>query len=237
MNYLKKVLNAMDEVFLFLFIQIVAMFSLTLVYNLYCIFRNIEASDSFLLENGLLLGLIIVIVFLKYIKPSFNYEKIELNILQYIHLLLFGIIGAISFNYFLLLLNEYFEFYSVIEFKKDVTIDIIITSSFIGPILEEITFRGILYNKIKNFNKPFMSYIVTGLIFGIMHFNIPQFIFAFLANIIFIYTYEKYKTIKAPIIVHIILNLVTLFLPYYFDKFIFIGSSVILFMLFYDKNK
>ena len=86
----------------------------------------------------------------------------------------------------------------------------IICTGLIGPILEEIVFRGIVYNKFKEFNPTMRSIILTSVIFGLIHFNLLNSLYAFGVSFMFIYLYEKYKTLKAPIIMHMTLNITTI---------------------------
>ncbi|HKM02824.1 MAG TPA: CPBP family glutamic-type intramembrane protease [Bacilli bacterium] len=43
---------------------------------------------------------------------------------------------------------------------------------FLGPIVEELGYRLGLFNTLKKINRP-IAYIVTSLIFGLIHFNLP----------------------------------------------------------------
>ena len=120
----------------------------------------------------------------------------------------------------------------------------LLTSGIGGPILEELVFRGIVYNQLKSFNKPMTAIILTSLIFGLIHNSIINAVYAFGVSFILIYLYEKYKTIKAPILMHIFLNstiilLLPLILKDYlvFNLYLLIVSILVLIALrCYIKN-
>ena len=128
--------------------------------------------------------------------------------------ILFGITISLVYNITLYNLNNVFNFTDIFKLSSLPIIVQIISSGIVGPILEELIFRGIVYNKLKTFNKKMSAIIFTSLIFGLIHGNIINMIYAFGISFMFIYLYEKYKTLKAPIIMHISLNTtVILMLP------------------------
>jgi len=117
-----------------------------------------------------------------------------------------GITISLAYNITLYNLNNIFNFTNIFELSKLSIIVQVISSGICGPILEELIFRGIVYNKLKIFNKKMTAIILTSVIFGIIHSNIINGIYAFGVSFILIYLYEKYKTLKAPILMHIFLN-------------------------------
>lgn len=150
----------------------------------------------------------------------------------------FGISISLIYNITLYNLNNLLNFTNIFELSKLPIIVQLISSGICGPILEELVFRGIVYNKLKSFNKPMTAIILTSLIFGLIHSNIINAIYAFGVSFILIYLYEKYKTIKAPILMHIFLNvtiisLLPLILKNYlaFNLYLLIVSILVLIVL------
>lgn len=82
----------------------------------------------------------------------------------------------------------------------------IATAVILGPIVEELIFRGLMYIRLKRMFGGAVAALVTGLIFGIYHMNISQGIYAFIFSYAAIFVYEKYKNICAPIIFHMAAN-------------------------------
>lgn len=152
--------------------------------------------------------------------------------------LLFGVSISLIYNILLFYLNSIFNFTSKFEVSNLSIIIQILSSGILGPIIEELIFRGIIYNKLKNTLKPMKAIIFTSLVFGLFHSNIIDAIYAFGVSFILIYLYEKYKTLKAPILMHIALNItiilmVNLIIMNYliFNIYLFIISIIILLIL------
>ena len=193
--------------------------------------------------------------FLKYIKTEEyinklnNYINSKALIIIFLTMIIFipitfGITISLIYNITLYNLNNVLHFTNIFELSKLPIIVQLISSGICGPILEELIFRGIVYNKLKTFNKPMTAIILTSVIFGLIHTNIINGIYAFGVSFILIYLYENYKTIKAPILMHIFLNsTIVLMLPLIlkdylvFNLYLLIVSILVLIVLkCYIKN-
>lgn len=82
----------------------------------------------------------------------------------------------------------------------------IIIYGIISPLVEEIIFRGIIFNRLKRTFPIAIAYIAGALLFGIFHGNIVQGIYGTLMGLLIIFIYDRYETILAPIVVHIVAN-------------------------------
>ena len=71
-----------------------------------------------------------------------------------------------------------------------------------APIVEELLFRGVLFEEIRNECSLKMTIFLTALVFGIYHFNIIQTPNTFFMGLVLAYVYYKTGTIRAPIIIH-----------------------------------
>ncbi|SFB02423.1 hypothetical protein SAMN05216249_10739 [Acetitomaculum ruminis DSM 5522] len=80
----------------------------------------------------------------------------------------------------------------------------------LAPVAEELIFRGVLYARLKKVFPPIVSAVISGLVFGAIHGNIVQFIYAGIIGIIFAVLVEKYKTIKVSILAHATANFVSI---------------------------
>lgn len=78
----------------------------------------------------------------------------------------------------------------------------IIASSVAAPLIEEFLFRGLIYKRIRTYLKTLPSMLISAAVFGIMHGNAIQFLYAFILGMFFAFVYEKFKTIWAPVIFH-----------------------------------
>lgn len=74
------------------------------------------------------------------------------------------------------------------------------------PIVEEVLFRGIVYNKMKKVMPVSAAIVISGLVFGAAHMNLEQFMYAAPLGILMAAALEKYGSILAPIAVHFAFN-------------------------------
>ncbi|MFA5867363.1 MAG: type II CAAX endopeptidase family protein [Actinomycetota bacterium] len=85
---------------------------------------------------------------------------------------------------------------------------------FIGPIVEEIYFRGFIYPAFKRALGPWPAMILSGAVFGVFHVN-PWLIFPTgLMGVIMAYLYEKEGSLAAPFFLHALNNLVSVVIVY-----------------------
>lgn len=92
---------------------------------------------------------------------------------------------------------------------------LIITSSLIGPIMEEILFRYINLNKLKQITTLKKSILINSLLFSLIHFNLKEIIFTLPLAILINLAYQKDKNILSPILIHSAANLIAIFLTKY----------------------
>lgn len=96
-------------------------------------------------------------------------------------------------------------------FSSNIIIQILATV-IAAPIVEELIFRGLAYNRAKNYTDWLTAAVLSALAFGVYHFNLVQGMYTFIIGVILAYVYERYKTIIAPIVFHAVINLVTVLL-------------------------
>jgi membrane protease YdiL (CAAX protease family) len=75
-----------------------------------------------------------------------------------------------------------------------------------GPILEEILFRGIIFNKLRQEMPVVLAALIQAIIFGIMHGNPLQFLYTVVLGLIMAYVYVKTDSLWLSIVVHVIYN-------------------------------
>ena len=86
------------------------------------------------------------------------------------------------------------------------TANVIVYIIIMGPISEEIIFRGLIQSIAKKGVGPKVANAIQALLFGIMHFNLFQGTYAFLMGLYLGYTKERHQTLMVPILLHIIFN-------------------------------
>lgn len=84
----------------------------------------------------------------------------------------------------------------------------IIGSAILAPVLEELVFRGIIFWRLKKMLGTSAAVPASALLFGVMHFNVVQFIYAFLMGIVFALVMERAGHVCAAVAGHIAANFV-----------------------------
>ncbi len=75
-----------------------------------------------------------------------------------------------------------------------------------APICEELLMRGLIYKRLRSFSRPLTSALISSAIFGAIHGNWVQFVYAFSVGFIAAYVYEYTGNLFAPILFHMIAN-------------------------------
>lgn len=84
---------------------------------------------------------------------------------------------------------------------------VILTTVVFAPILEEMLFRGLILGSIREKQgRALPAVLISAVIFGVIHFNIPQGINAFAIGIILGYIYVRTNSLAAVILIHAINN-------------------------------
>lgn len=81
----------------------------------------------------------------------------------------------------------------------------LITLAVIPAICEEYIFRGIIFGSYKRRN-PFKAVILSSLLFGLIHMNVNQFIYAFIMGCIFCLLVYATNTVMSSILAHMFFN-------------------------------
>lgn len=92
---------------------------------------------------------------------------------------------------------------------------IFISACFILPILEELFFRGILYNSLARHHGPVYTIIFSAVIFGVSHMNLVQFISATYMGLFIGYVISITKDLRLGMLIHIANNTYSLVLGYF----------------------
>lgn len=77
----------------------------------------------------------------------------------------------------------------------------------IGPVAEEVLFRGVIYGKLRDCFTVTQAAVISAAIFGIYHKNIVQGVYAALFGIILAYIFEKTQTLWGSVFMHMVFNL------------------------------
>lgn len=111
-------------------------------------------------------------------------------------------------------LNDLFTGYSEVSeqaFSGQSVGLMILVVGVIGPICEELMFRGIVFHRLKDWVKPQAAIVISALLFGIYHGNVVQFFYATCMGVMLAIIYDKTGTLWISIVAHIAANLWSLF--------------------------
>ncbi len=84
----------------------------------------------------------------------------------------------------------------------------VICLGFLIPYAEEILFRGIIYGRAKEAFGPQKAIIISALLFGIVHWNLLQFIYATIMGLALAYFTEKYRSLVPAYFGHAAANII-----------------------------
>lgn len=82
----------------------------------------------------------------------------------------------------------------------------ILVPALVGPILEELIFRKILFGTFYKKWNFLVAAILSSLIFAVVHMDLMHTLIYFAMGVVFAFLYVKTKRIIVPIIVHMLLN-------------------------------
>lgn len=214
--YIKKLLKSLIPLYILLLLNPILLFIIASVYATY----NVDNLTNFINNYG---GIILILTNITYIIYIIKKHRIKVNkynlIDNYPKIYLFISI-PLFLNSLILLINN----------QKIPTINIYIAlfgSVIIGPILEELVFRYLIYNNLNKFNKKNTSIILSSLIFALVHNGFINIVYAFIIGTILTIIYSKNKNIKEVIILHMVANLMSLLIKEY-NPIILISSFMCL---------
>lgn len=222
--YIKKLLKSLIPLYILLLLNPILLFIIASVYATY----NIDNLTNFINNYG---GIILILTNITYIIYIIKKHRIKVNkynlIDNYPKIYLFISI-PLFLNSLILLINN----------QKIPTINIYIAlfgSVIIGPILEELIFRYLIYNNLNKFNKKNTSIILSSLIFALVHNGFINIVYAFIIGTILTIIYSKNKNIKEVIILHMVANFMSLLIKEYNPVILISSFLCLIFSLYIIK--
>ena len=88
----------------------------------------------------------------------------------------------------------------------------ILAIAIIGPVLEEILFRGAITRALLQQYNPTKAILISALLFGVFHINPAQILPAFLIGILLAWTYYKTGSLIPCILMHVLNNSLSVYL-------------------------
>ena len=89
---------------------------------------------------------------------------------------------------------------------------LILVEAVIAPILEELLFRRVMFGLFRRIVPLYLAALITSVLFGVLHFNLPQGLYGFFFSLLLCEVMILYGTWIAPLIVHAAANALALFM-------------------------
>lgn len=147
-----------------------------------------------------------------------NSPKVKLSQVFGVKSLVAAIIGAVGFFFAInaaLILADLFlprvmdQYQQIIELAGlgSDTVITIVYAICLGPVLEELVFRGVIFSMLeKSKIKPLWIILITAVLFGFVHMNLIQGVYAAALGLFLGFLRYKYGSILISIVAHIVLN-------------------------------
>lgn len=248
----RQVWRAANFPLMYIGMQIVISFIATFVYGFYLGFKEASTGNTninqtemadkikdFVLQYALVFTLISAVICLIILFFVWNkerkvenepYSKIKpLNILIIIGLAL-SLQFLLSSFFSILDITKYFPSYeelSEVLFSGGFIIQVVCIG-IVVPIVEELCFRGLVFNRLKRSTPLWIALGIQAIIFGLIHMNLLQGLYAGIIGIVFALLYHKFKNLWASITAHITLNLSAVFITEYASEEFLANNAILL---------
>ena len=199
---MKKVLNILQLLIFFVAIFILSQFLVSMTAKM----LHLSGDLGFMLSYLLSMGIVYVVATL--------YERVEYQSVRPVMksykgfdpmAIFTGVVLLLALSVALWPLKNYFPGDQRVYGDGIYTL---ITIVAISPIMEEIIFRGRLYNLLGHTATPFVAAFLSSLVFATIHMQPIVIIDGFLSGMLFSYMYLLKRSIILPIILHMCNNLI-----------------------------
>lgn len=222
--YIKKLLKSLIPLYILLLLNPILLFIIASVYATY----NVDNLTNFINNYGGIILILTNIIYIIYIIKKYRIKVNKYNLIDNYPKIYLFISIPLFLNSLILLINN----------QKIPTINIYIAlfgSVIIGPILEELVFRYLIYNNLNKFNKKNTSIILSSLIFALVHNGFINIVYAFIIGTILTIMYSKNKNIKEVIILHMVANFMSLLIKEYNPVILISSFLCLIFSLYIIK--
>lgn len=212
-------------------VYVVMQFGLIFLFAIFYVVLGFDMANftTFFNNYQIILVLILAVILLPCLVKEYkkrNNNPHSINVKTAISIFFFGIILSLVYNIFMFYVDKSFLSSGLFNANPHL-VTTILSVGIIGPVMEELMFRGIMYHDLKEKFSNMQSILLCSIIFACFHVSFIQFIYAFAIGFLLIYVYEKYQTLKAPILLHIASNLTTtLFLPILIQNHFILNYSI-----------
>ncbi|MDQ2086661.1 CPBP family intramembrane glutamic endopeptidase [Herbivorax sp. ANBcel31] len=225
----EMIINVLIYLLVFIGAQLLVSGAAIILYMLVSIYKGDFESDIGHIENEMYQSIPIIyiacfivsviayhIIFKRRKRSMFEaggFSKI--NIYKIFILAFVGVAANITIDFALDYINNHFNLEHVFSEYEKIMEQIFASSNIpllllsIGilyPVLEEVVFRGFIFNELKKNISLTKAIGIQAFLFGLFHLNAVQGSYAFLLGLLFAYIYLWTGSIWAPIMFHIAIN-------------------------------
>lgn len=90
----------------------------------------------------------------------------------------------------------------------------IVSSGILIPIVEELVFRGLVYNQAKKTYKVQQAMLMSALLYGLISGDSVQGVYCFVLGCLLAYSYEYFGSFLAPVVIHVVAGILTYVITY-----------------------
>ena len=137
----------------------------------------------------------------------------------YVLTMLLAVTSALAMNIIITLFSidsAKYEQVETIQYSVPIWLGLILYG-VVSPVVEEVIFRGLTYNRMKHYFKLWVSVVVSAVVFGGFHANLPQMLYGMVMGGLITLCYEWVRGFGAPLLFHMVANV-----------FVFLFSTVVL---------
>ena len=214
MIYLKRLFKSLVPVFKYL------LFSYLVIFVTYLFFYLTGNNNA---VKRIFDNIVYVLSICSFIYSVYLSKKYNISYRKPWNIVILSMLG-ISFACFCNMLILSIRVNTISSFSK---ILLIIAGVIMGPLSEEIVFRGILLDDLIKYNNKFVSILLSSFIFGILHRDLISMIYAFIFGIVTGVVYLKDRNLTNCILVHASGNFIVLLLTGY-NVYILLLSLILL---------
>lgn len=227
MKKFKAICESVSYFLVFSFTPIICALIISLIYIFFNLLNlNLPQMSTYVMEIISCILTMIIFYFILKVKRVNFVDSIKLNKITVHSALSFIFLGLSVYFIFIILLNciPFFQGNDTVSNTNDLhksvnginVVFLFVAKSISAPIVEEVTFRGLIYSKLKLAFPRLVSSLLVSIIFGIIHFSSSFFtvILAILLSLIFNYLVDKYNSVVPGILIHSAYNFAVTFIKY-----------------------
>lgn len=126
----------------------------------------------------------------------------------YVLTMLLAVTSALALNIIITLFSidsAKYDSVEAVQYSVPIWLGLILYG-VISPIVEEVIFRGLTYNRMKHYFKLWISVVVSAVLFGGFHANLPQVLYGTVMGVLMTLCYEWVRGFGAPLLFHMVAN-------------------------------